>query len=318
MAVTVGNVLAQAADRLGDKAQQVFSNSLLLRHFPEAYREYVGLMASLGDAKGRREAWIHVPAGNSHVRLDDYDVDFQQVVEVGERTSLGQWTITNVVVNPATLVLTTSSSHGRSVGDVIQLGALPALNGARGPVAVSSVGGATTLTVSLAGVTGTWSGTGTYSYGGTQKLQPVDLRWSGGPYSLPLGEKATDRISAVVLDDLGGLRFTPCTGDRQLRVIVLTDGDDLSSINDLIGWDQSRDFLAYSTALRASESEGITEDMQQQLRIRLYGPGGSEGYVTGGLALRLKRDAAKVKQTQRIIRPPFRPVHTALRYRPFF
>jgi hypothetical protein len=310
MITTIGDCVTLAQQKLGDESGELFTSAILLPHLLSAFRDLGRLMKNLQVPQSKRVRFAQILANQSSFTFDKSSStpsgahaalsQYSSSIEISERSETESYSISAISQSGSDLVrITTSAVHNLSVGQVVMLigTGYRWLDGAASvyniPTSSSIEVRGTFTPTSAAAAAGTVSiGDGTF--------QPVQVVSVIQDYpSEPVGQ-----IEVVALTE-NTLQFPPCSNNRQLRVMYNASADQLSSVSDLIGWDDAIDFLAVVGAGYAASAKGA-QGKAEMLEQMAFGPTRNRTNPDAGLARALLADGVKASQSQQWARPTWR------------
>lgn len=298
---TATNVMDLARSHLGDDAVsggEVATNTLLLPFVAQASRELFRALANVQLPRVKTQAFYNLPANTSVLYPATASItDMDEPVKVEERDVAGSYAVSACSITSYVPTLTVAT-HPLTTGDWAVVWGLVGVTGASGAFVVTCAD-TTHVTLNGAYATGTYSSGGTVSYS-TGEFNPVE--WVDSIHQAEGDLNTTlDEVAWVG----GAFRFRGCPTARQLRITYWSSSPTVSSASDVIGVEDSVDFLAVRTAGMFAASRGAAA-LAQQLNGLAVGPMG-EADASGGLLRQLFVNAVLREQAEQPIRRlPFR------------
>jgi hypothetical protein len=293
------NVLDAARFYLGDdlvSGGQDFTNTALEQPFQMALRELYRTMQNVANPRVQREAFYDLPANTGYLSPATASIsDLGEIEAVEERGNVTSVAITNAV-NGAGFVTITAVGHPFITGQLAVLWGIGGMAGINGAFAVTVVDANTFKANGAVGV-GAYTSGGTASQSGDQfiPLQRVNRIEDVSVNNPTLGRYA-------IAEDV--LRFPPCTGLRELRIVYISSAATVASTSDTTGIDDSLDFLAIRTASLAAASRGATAK-SEYLTTMALGPS-QQADASGGILRELLQTGIRALQADPVQRPPYR------------
>jgi len=292
MIPTVAQVLAHAADLLGDPDRDVFEQDLLLNPFETAFRDLYRIGRKFNLPRINRVAYYNLPAYTTSLAPETANIsDFGQPIRVWERGSLTTTAISGAT-NATPIVLTVASGTG--FADNYHC----TVDGVAGPTGrinedwyVTVSGTSVTLVGSVAA--GVWASGGTLTYSADDFTSVRELARSR--------EDETPGVAIYTWewrDEV--LRFPGATQQRQLKIEYESSG--AAPITGTVGIDDSEDFLAYRTAALAALTRGMKSrghELNQIACGRHERADGRDGLLHDLIAPELQQKSRVSKQPKR-------------------
>jgi len=278
---TLTEVYSHTRSKCGDtevSGGQIYTDTLLLPHIQEATRALWRGLRNLAVPRVKRTFYYTLAANTSFLPLSPETItaDFSQPADmVAQRGGLTSVAISNVVQSGNNLVVTTSSNHNLSTGDIVvleQIGGIRWVN-VLTPVVVDS---STQITVN--GLIGS----GTYTVGGyvvTSNNEFDEVPWAD--YLPSATTQSTPWIAACVYANRS-FQFAPSSENRQLRIQYWSSSTVPAIGADVIAFDDCIDFISMYAGAEACESQGAAS-RAAKLRTQAVGPGYDNGIIGGEL-----------------------------------
>lgn len=250
MSLLVSDILTDARIvHLGDDQAEIYTNTLLLQYFPTVYRNLFEFLKEDQSILARRRATTRLTASVNNFVLQNSPVLpglGTGIINIYSRREDSFVDISSVVVTNGIPTYTTSSAHGRSVGDVVQVVNVEGLKGANTEGLVSAVPLTTSLTVQIPVL-------GTYSASGADGVSFSSMQWNWlRPVTSDVGNTISQPMCYWFTN--GAYFFPISTENRQLMFeYYLEPSTEVFALSDTFPVEKVRDYLAVGTALLACE-----------------------------------------------------------------
>jgi hypothetical protein len=287
---TVNEVLGDVRGYLGDPNTQVFPDSRLAQFFGFAYRRLTNLMAQYEIPRAENEAYPVVPAHTNVLYPERYGItDMAEPVHMQERGGLTEVAISGIS-NASPMVVTTSSAHGLTNGEEVEIYGVAAPASANWRWFVTVVDSTRfSLNGSVAG--GAWTSGGSVVKSADEWAEVRAVGRIDGQ------RPESDRIEEwAVMGDR--IVLTPATEARQLRIRYTVSST--APTSGTIGVNNSRDYLALQTAALAAaayDMDTVADRCEAQALGNNRLPNGSGGALReliNPMVLALQKTPARV------------------------
>lgn len=306
---TLQQVCDRARWHLGDtqvSGGETYTNTLLIPWVQEAYEDMQRAVRNLQLIRARREGFLLIPAQTSQIDPTIQLPDFMNLLSLDDRLLGDNHLITAVTLNSPTtgwITVTTSTSHGRAVGDQIEITGISGVRGVNCSMTINGVPAANQFTAQCYG-----AGTPAYSANWSMMLYGTESFWPVIQYGQILNQQTTglvDRVMNVALLDKT-IRYSPVQSAREWRVLYESDDGIPSATSDTMGLEDSLGFMSTWTAYKAARAKGALAPMAQELKDQALGINGSLDSVRGGLLRALLMSIVRTSQRRIHARPKYR------------
>lgn len=257
-------------------AGEVFTDDILQPHYQFAFSELFRAMQSTQNPRIRQETYWDVPAFTGYVDPATMGIaNLGEIESVEERGGVTSWAISNVVAGSG-FATVTSAATTLAQGDqgvVYGVGGL-----------TDDVNGIWTVTPNSSTSTrlNGCSATGTYTSGGTLSHSAEEFHQLAPRQRLDWVDREPQSAFLVYAWERDILRFPPCSGVRQIRVVYSLSGNAPTTTTASVGFDDSLNFLMYRTAGLAAPSRGMLTRATQYNALSV-GPEWDSKGIPGGI-----------------------------------
>jgi len=297
---TVSQVYELARALLGDTevpGGQLYTDQKLAPFFGGVYRKVFRAMSSASNPYVTDEGFYDLPANTGILDPATAGINnLDELLWIEERKPA---TGANVAVSAVTLAdgvatVTTSTPHGRSVGDsVVAYNIGQVSENINGMWSLTAVSTTTKMTFGGSVITGTWTSGGNISYSDEQFR---DMAPTTRQRFVATSQSGSPPISQFTwMGDV--IQFHPSTETRQLRITYKRSGEPPTTPSSTVGIDDSIDVLATGLAGQAAKSFGNATE-GNDLLASAFGPSGGRDGTIGGLLFELLQKSVKAMQSQ--------------------
>lgn len=306
---TVQQVCDRARWHLGDtqvSGGETYTNTLLLPWLQEAYEDLQRSIRKLASIRARREGFLLIPANSSQIEPTIQLPDFMSVVNLDDRLLDDNHLITALTIDSPIdgyVTVTTSTSHGRQVGDQVEITGISGCRGINTSMTINAVPSATQFQAQCyAAGTPAFSAVWSMMLFGTQSYWPIIQ------YGQILNQSTTGLVSRVMnvalLDRT--IRYNPTQSAREWRLLYEFQDPIPSATSDTMGLEDSLGFMSTWTAYKAARSKGALQPMAEELKEQALGPGGTIDKPLGGYLKAIRATLVKDMQRRGHYRPKYR------------
>jgi hypothetical protein len=300
MVPTKQMVLDAARFYLGDDlvaGGQDFTNTALEQPFQMSLRELYRAMQGVANPRVQRTVFYDLPANTSFLSPATAGItDLGEIEAVEERGNLTSVAITNAASGSG-FITVTAAGHPFINGDQAVVFGILGIVGANGMFAVTYSDPSTFLLNGAVGIGTYTAATGTATKSGDQFVPLTQVN------RIEQVSNSNPVLGSVSWEE-DSLRFPPCSGIRELRIVYISSAATVSGSTDTTGIDDSIDFLAIRTAGLAASSRGA-RDRASELNTMALGPT-MQADATGGILRELLQTGVRALQCTPTQRPPYR------------
>lgn len=306
---TVQQVCDRTRWHLGDtqvSGGETYTNTLLLPWLQEAHEDLQRALRNLQVVRARREGYLLIPAQTSQIDPRIQLPDYMGLLALDDRALGDNHLISAVTIDsPLTgwITVTTATSHGRAVGDQIEITGISGVRGINTSMTINGVPAANQFTAQCYA-----AGTPSLSAAWSMMMYGTETWWPIIDYETILNQQTSglvDRVSVYAQIDKT-IRYNPVQSAREWRVRYEFQDSVPSANSDTMGLEDSLGFMSTWTAYKAARAKGALSPMAQELKDQALGPEGTVDNATGGLLRAIILSMVRTSQRRVHARPKYR------------